>query len=305
MLQYLFISILTCLCVILAVAYFTMLERKVLSYCQNRKGPNKVGFAGIGQPLVDAFKLFVKEKMMPYGSNYHMFVFAPMLSLLLAFALWHLYPSSFTYKYVCWGVLLFFCVTALNVYGTMLAGWASNSKYAFLGALRAAAQTISYEVSMLLLLLFSAFLLFTCSWDEAVMNGFPIMLLLVPLCFIWFTSTVAETNRAPFDFAEGESELVSGFNVEFSGGLFAMIFLAEYASIMFMSMATSVWFFSSSIINPISLTLETLVVSVMFLLVRGAYPRYRYDLLMMLCWKSFLPFSLCGLFLILLMGIQY
>nr|YP_009136668.1 NADH dehydrogenase subunit 1 [Melibe leonina]AKE07273.1 NADH dehydrogenase subunit 1 [Melibe leonina] len=305
MVQYLFISILTCLCVIFAVAFFTMVERKVLSYVQTRKGPNKPGVAGVVLPLADAFKLLFKEKIMPYGSNQYFFVFAPFLSLLLGLSLWHLYPTSNSYSYVCWGVLLFFCITALNVYGTLLAGWASNSKYAFLGALRASAQTISYEVSMLLLLLFSAFLLFTCSWNEAVSKSFPILLLLVPMGLVWFTSTVAETNRAPFDFAEGESELVSGFNVEFSGGLFAMIFLAEYASILFMSLGTSVWFFSSTFLTPLTLSLEVLICSVLFLLIRGAYPRFRYDLLMMLCWKGFLPFSLCGLFLVLLSGLHF
>nr|YP_009349231.1 NADH dehydrogenase subunit 1 [Sakuraeolis japonica]APZ75725.1 NADH dehydrogenase subunit 1 [Sakuraeolis japonica] len=302
MLQYLIISILTCLCIILGVAYYTVLERKMLSYVQTRKGPNKAGIVGLGQPLADALKLFIKEGIMPYGSNVFIFVFAPALSLILALTLWHLYPSSFSYKFVTWGILLFFCVTALNVYGTMLAGWASNSKYAFLGALRAAAQTISYEVSMLLLLLFPVFLLNTCSWDDAMQNSYPIILLMVPLAGVWFTSTVAETNRAPFDFAEGESEIVSGFNIEFSGALFAMIFLAEYASILFMCMASAVWFLSSPVFSPIVLTLEILLLSVMFLLVRGAYPRYRYDLLMMLCWKSFLPFSLASLCLVLLIG---
>nr|QOZ40951.1 NADH dehydrogenase subunit 1 [Berghia stephanieae] len=305
MLQYLLISILTCLCVILGVAYYTVLERKVLSYGQTRKGPNKAGIAGLAQPLADALKLFIKENVMPYGSNVYIFTLAPALSLTLGLVLWHLYPSSFSHKYVCWGMLLFFCVTALNVYGTMLAGWASNSKYAFLGALRAAAQTISYEVSMLLLLLFPAFLLLTCSWDDAMRNSFPVVILLLPLGAVWFTSTVAETNRAPFDFAEGESEIVSGFNIEFSGALFAMIFLAEYASILFMSMATSIWFLSSGVFSPIVITLQILLISIGFLLVRGAYPRYRYDLLMMLCWKSFLPFSLAGLCLILMMGLHF
>nr|YP_010574747.1 NADH dehydrogenase subunit 1 [Doris odhneri]UZI00318.1 NADH dehydrogenase subunit 1 [Doris odhneri] len=295
---YLVASILTSLCVLLAVAFFTLLERKVLGYVQLRKGPTKVSIWGIAQPLADAVKLFVKEKVMPYGSNQYMFLFAPSLSLILGLSLWYLYPSSLSSKFVAWGLLLFFCITSLNVYGTMLAGWASNSKYAFLGALRAAAQTISYEVSMLLLLLFSAFVMLTCSWDEMVKFGFPVMFLLIPMCMVWFTSTVAETNRAPFDFAEGESELVSGFNVEFGGGLFAMLFLAEYASILFMAMATSVWFFSQAFLSPIILAAQVTIVAILFLLVRGAYPRFRYDLLMMLCWKSFLPFSLCALFLI-------
>nr|AQU13066.1 NADH dehydrogenase subunit 1 [Plakobranchus cf. ocellatus HW-2015] len=291
-------SVGTCLCVLLGVAFFTLLERKVLGYVQIRKGPNKVSVWGIAQPLADAVKLFVKEKTMPHGSNQVLFWFAPALSLILALSVWYLYPSSFSYGSVCWGMLLFFCITALNVYGVMLAGWSSNSKYAFLGSLRAAAQTISYEVSMLLILLFVALILVSPNWEEVYSSYFPMFILMSPLMVVWFTSTVAETNRAPFDFAEGESELVSGFNIEYGGGLFALLFLAEYANILFMSVVTSVWFFGSFFLGPLSLVIKSSLFACLFLLVRSAYPRYRYDLLMMLCWKSFLPFALAALVLI-------
>lgn len=237
---------------------------------------------------------------MPFSRNQVLFWFAPALSLSLALSLWYLYPRRFRYSFVCWGLILFFCITALNVYGVILAGWSSNSKYAFLGGLRAAAQTISYEVRMLLILLFVALTIVRLNWEKAYLSYFPIFCLIIPIIVVWFTSTVAETNRAPFDFAEGESELVSGFNIEYGGGLFALLFLAEYANILFISVITRVWFFSSIIFGPISLSLKSLLFAILFLIVRGAYPRYRYDLLIILCWKSFLPFSLRALSLVVL-----
>ena len=258
-----------------------------------------MGLWGVVQPLADALKLFLKEKIIPHGRNQFLFIFAPRLRLVLALAVWHLYPSSFNFKYVSWGLLLFFCITALNVYGILLAGWSSNSKYAFLGALRAAAQTISYEVSLLLLILFPAFLLKTYHWEEALNIGFPIILVLFPLTLVWFVRTIAETNRAPFDFAEGESELVSGFNIEFGGGFFTLLFLAEYANILFIAVARRVWFLRINIIlHPLTFSFTVFLVARMFLLVRGAYPRYRYDLLIRLCWKCYLPFALCALCLV-------
>nr|ABL09037.1 NADH dehydrogenase subunit 1 [Bulla sp. TLT-2006] len=290
-------AILTSLCILLGVAFFTLLERKVLSYAQIRKGPNKVGLWGIIQPLADAVKLFVKQKVSPLSSNNCLFWVAPGFSLFLAMVLWFLYPSSFNYKMITWGILLFTCVTALNVYGVLMAGWSSNSKYALLGALRAAAQTISYEVSLILVLLFSAFSLLSYSFDLMTESHYPVFILLLPMLCVWFTSALAETNRAPFDFAEGESELVSGFNIEYGGGLFAMLFLAEYANILLMSMLTVVLFSFSSYFL---LSFQSLLVAICFLLARGAYPRFRYDLLMMLCWKSFLPFALCACALILI-----
>nr|YP_004934925.1 NADH dehydrogenase subunit 1 [Pedipes pedipes]AEQ93856.1 NADH dehydrogenase subunit 1 [Pedipes pedipes] len=288
-------SIVTCLCVLIGVAFFTLLERKVLGYIQLRKGPNVVGFIGILQPFADALKLFTKEKIEPLNSNKIMMKFSCVLSFVLAYTLWYVYPSEFNYKVTYLSMLVFLCICSLNVYGTMLAGWSSNSKYAFLGSIRASAQTISYEVSMVLILLFPAGLMLCLSFEKALLS-FPVLFLLFPVLGVWFASTLAETNRAPFDFAEGESELVSGFNVEFSGGMFAMLFLAEYASILFMSMVTSVWFCPTS--NTLVFCSFVLFFALMFLFARGAYPRHRYDLLMMLCWKTFLPFSLFSLSLL-------
>nr|AVN97735.1 NADH dehydrogenase subunit 1 [Potamopyrgus antipodarum]AVN97774.1 NADH dehydrogenase subunit 1 [Potamopyrgus antipodarum] len=303
-----YLSLVSCLftyiCVLLAVAFFTLLERKGLSYMQIRKGPNKVGIAGLPQPLADAAKLLTKEIAKPTSANYSPYFLAPVFSFILALLLWQLYPSLYSSGYFKWGILFFLCVSSLNVYGTLLAGWASNSKYALLGSLRAIAQTISYEVSMALILLFPLFMLATLSFIELSESQESIWLsfLMLPVSFIWFVTCIAETNRAPFDFAEGESELVSGFNIEYGAAGFALIFLAEYANILVMSLFSAVLFFGGTsnffFFSDIAFTLKILFFAFLFIWVRASYPRFRYDLLMSLTWKAFLPDALAALALI-------
>nr|YP_010241757.1 NADH dehydrogenase subunit 1 [Tridentarius dentatus]QTI82445.1 NADH dehydrogenase subunit 1 [Tridentarius dentatus] len=298
-------SLFSYVCILLAVAFFTLFERKGLSYIQIRKGPNKVGLAGLPQPIADAAKLLTKEIAKPTMANYSPYFIAPVFSFILALLLWQLYPSSYSLGYFKWGILFFLCVSALNVYGTLLAGWSSNSKYALLGSLRAIAQTISYEVSMALILLFPLFIIGSFSFIEIKesQNLIWLGLLMLPVSFIWYTTCVAETNRAPFDFAEGESELVSGFNIEYGAAGFALIFLAEYANILVMSLFSALLFFGAEnlifISNDIIFMMKVLFFAFAFIWVRGSYPRFRYDLLMGLTWKGFLPAALALLMIVL------
>nr|YP_003434160.1 NADH dehydrogenase subunit 1 [Tricula hortensis]ABZ05802.1 NADH dehydrogenase subunit 1 [Tricula hortensis] len=307
-----YLSLISCvftyICILLAVAFFTLLERKGLSYMQIRKGPNKVGIAGLPQPLADAAKLLTKEIAKPTMANYSPYYLAPVFSFILALLLWQLYPSLYATGYFKWGILFFLCVSSLNVYGTLLAGWASNSKYALLGSLRAIAQTISYEVSMALILLFPLFLLTSFNFMELNESQKTVWLafLMLPVFFMWFVTCIAETNRAPFDFAEGESELVSGFNVEYGSAGFALIFLAEYANILVMSLFSAILFFGGSsflyIYSDIMFMLKILFFAFVFIWIRATYPRFRYDLLMSLTWKSFLPAALSFLLMIFCMS---
>nr|YP_009427759.1 NADH dehydrogenase subunit 1 [Baicalia turriformis]ASU96510.1 NADH dehydrogenase subunit 1 [Baicalia turriformis] len=304
-----YLSLISCffsyICVLLAVAFFTLLERKELSYMQIRKGPNKVGIMGLPQPVADATKLLTKEIAKPTAANYSPYFLAPIFSFLMALLMWQLYPSLYSLNYFKWGILFFMCVSSMNVYGTLLAGWASNSKYALLGSLRAIAQTISYEVSMALILLFPLFISLTFSFTSLneTQETIWLSLLLMPISFIWFTTCIAETNRAPFDFAEGESELVSGFNVEYGAAGFALIFLAEYANILVMSLFTALLFFGGSSLllaqSDLVFMVKILLFAFLFIWVRASYPRFRYDLLMSLTWKNFLPISLSSLIMIL------
>nr|QEE94228.1 NADH dehydrogenase subunit 1 [Aedes aegypti] len=290
-------SLLLVICVMVGVAFLTLLERKVLGYIQIRKGPNKVGFMGLLQPFSDAVKLFTKEQTYPLLSNYIFYYFSPIFSLFLSLLIWMSMPYLIKLYSFNLGVLFFLCITSLGVYTVMVAGWSSNSNYALLGGLRAVAQTISYEVSLALILLSFIFLIGNYNFLNFFMyqKYMWFIVFCFPLGLVWFASCLAETNRTPFDFAEGESELVSGFNVEYSSGGFALIFLAEYSSILFMSMLFSVIFLGSDIYS-ILFFFKLTIISFFFIWVRGTLPRFRYDKLMYLAWKSFLPMSLNYLF---------
>nr|AXS65339.1 NADH dehydrogenase subunit 1 [Curculionoidea sp. 9 KM-2017] len=280
-------------CVLVGVAFLTLLERKVLGYIQERKGPNKVGFVGLLQPFSDAVKLFSKEQTYPYMSNFNLYYLSPVFSLFFSLLLWLVVPFITFKMGFEFSFLFFLSVSSLGVYTIMLAGWSSNSNYALLGGLRSIAQTISYEVSLVLILL--SFLFMISSFSIIDLMKFQeyvwFMFMAFPLSVMWLVSSLAETNRTPFDFAEGESELVSGFNVEYSSGGFAMIFLAEYSSILLMSMLSSMLFLGGDL-SSFLFFMEIVFMSFFWIWVRGTLPRYRYDKLMYLAWKSFLPVSL-------------
>nr|YP_009141029.1 NADH dehydrogenase subunit 1 [Adelphocoris lineolatus]AHL44254.1 NADH dehydrogenase subunit 1 [Adelphocoris lineolatus]ANT45796.1 NADH dehydrogenase subunit 1 [Adelphocoris lineolatus] len=279
--------------ILISVAFVTLLERKVLSYIQLRKGPNKVGFMGLLQPFSDGIKLFFKEQTYPFMSNYIIYMMVPIFMLMLSFILWVLFPyfmNIYTFNY---GMLFFMCCTGMGVYGVLLCGWSSNSNYALLGGLRSVAQTISYEVSMALIII--CFLLYIYSYNifDFMYYQYNVwfMFISIPMFFCWFSSCLAETNRSPFDFAEGESELVSGFNVEYSSGGFAFIFLSEYMNIIFMSMLSCIIFIGCDVYS-ILFFMKWVFIVFSFIWVRGTLPRFRYDKLMYLTWKMFLPLSL-------------
>nr|CAH59874.1 NADH dehydrogenase subunit 1 [Zygaena zuleima harchaica] len=288
--------------VLIGVAFLTLLERKVLGYIQIRKGPNKVGFIGILQPFSDAIKLFTKEQTYPLFSNNMSYYFSPIISFILSLMIWLLIPYYFNMISFNLGLMFFFCCTSLGVYGVMVAGWSSNSNYALLGGLRSVAQTISYEVSLVLIMMSP--IIFVMDFNLMLFNEYQnivwFFFLMVPLSLCWFSSSLAETNRTPFDFAEGESELVSGFNVEYSSGGFALIFMAEYSSILFMSMFFCLMYLGGYGLNLL-FYLKLTLISFLFIWVRGTLPRYRYDKLMYLAWKSYLPISLN--FIIFFMGV--
>nr|WPW49456.1 NADH dehydrogenase subunit 1 [Manis crassicaudata] len=286
--------------ILLAVAFLTLVERKMLGYMQLRKGPNIVGPWGLLQPIADAVKLFTKEPLRPLTSSIAMFIMAPILALAIALTMWVPLPMPHPLVNMNLGVLFMLAMSSLAVYSILWSGWASNSKYALIGALRAVAQTISYEVTLAIILLSLLLMNGSFALSTLITTQEKLWLLVPawPLAMMWFISTLAETNRAPFDLTEGESELVSGFNVEYAAGPFALFFLAEYANIIMMNIL-SVTLFMGAFHDPytpslytINFVMKTLLLTALFLWIRASYPRFRYDQLMHLLWKNFLPLTL-------------
>jgi NADH-quinone oxidoreductase subunit H len=296
---------------LIAVAYVTLLERKVMASMQQRRGPNVIGFFGLLQPFADGLKLLIKETILPSSSNIGIFILAPILTFLLSLLTWSVIPIGKNLVFVDLniGILYLLTISSLGVYGIIIAGWSSNSKYAFLGALRSAAQMVSYEVSLGLIIISVLICSGTLNLTTLVLSQSKVWYIypLFPLFIMFFISGLAETNRAPFDLPEAEAELVSGYNTEYAAMGFALFFLAEYANMIMMCSTITILFlggwlplfnFLGFIPGIFWFGIKTAAMLFVFIWVRAAYPRYRYDQLMRIGWKIFLPFSLGWLLLI-------
>nr|YP_010447206.1 NADH dehydrogenase subunit 1 [Donax dysoni]UTM92214.1 NADH dehydrogenase subunit 1 [Donax dysoni] len=279
--------------VLLGVAYFVIIERKGLSLLQRRHGPNKPTMIGLLLPVADGVKLLSKEWVVPIAANQILFLAGPVFVFFFSYGLWLIYPVSNPLMYFKFSVLYFLCMSSVKVFGVIMCGWSSNCQYGLLGAMRAAAQSISYEIGFSTLLLCPLLYLGSFELYEIRMFSSFNLILSAEIFVMWFISCLAETNRTPFDFVEGESELVSGYMVEYGGFGFTLLVLAEYGSIMFISVVTACLFFNmflfGSILGDMVFTFIAVSISYMFIVVRGTLPRYRYDKLMDMCWKVLLP----------------
>uniref|UniRef100_A0AAU6PB59 NADH-ubiquinone oxidoreductase chain 1 n=1 Tax=Echinolaelaps traubi TaxID=3119979 RepID=A0AAU6PB59_9ACAR len=286
-----FIKLLIIICCLVSVAFITLLERKILGYIQSRKGPNKISMFGILQPIADAIKLFSKMKLFLLYSNNFLYFLSPVISIIFMLFLWLSISNSFYYNLsMNFEMIFILMISSLNVYSIIFSGWASNSKYAILGSYRGIAQSISYEVSFSFIII--SIFIFNMNLNfmnfKYLQNNFIYLLFFFILFLMWFFSILAETNRTPFDLSEGESELVSGFNIEYGGIEFAMIFMAEYGNILFLSYLTSILFLGGKSF----LFLKMIFIMMLFLIIRGTLIRMRYDNLMFLSWKIILPNSI-------------
>nr|YP_010827546.1 NADH dehydrogenase subunit 1 [Sinocentrus brevicornis]WFD60965.1 NADH dehydrogenase subunit 1 [Sinocentrus brevicornis] len=292
--------------VLLSVGFFTLFERKVLSYIQFRKGPNKVGLIGIFQPFSDGMKLFFKEFCWPINSNVLIYFLCPIYGLFQSLLIWILYPFFFNCVNFNYGFLFFLVCSSLGVYGVMICGWSSNSVYSMLGCIRMISQAISYEVSLSLILLCYFLLTNSYKFNDFMIYQVRIWFFIfsIPLFMCWLSCCMAETNRTPFDFSEGESELVSGFNVEYGSGSFAFLFISEYSSIIFMSLMTCMIYLGCNYYSYF-FYFKIIFMCFSFIWVRSCFPRYRYDKLMYISWKIYLPLSLNYLFMFCLFSLLF
>jgi NADH-quinone oxidoreductase subunit H len=299
--------------VMIGVAYLTYVERKVIGAMHLRRGPNMVGPFGLLQPIADGLKLFLKETIIPSGANRGVFILAPCVTFVLALIAWAVIPfgDGMVLADINVGILYLFAISSLGVYGVLMAGWASNSRYAFLGALRSAAQMVSYEISMGFIIVTVLLVAGSLNLSDIVraQENVWFVVPLLPMAVIFFVSTLAETNRHPFDLPEAEAELVAGYNVEYSAMTFALFFLGEYANMILMASMTTILFLGgwlppmdiyplNLVPGPVWFALKLASVLFVFLWVRATFPRYRYDQLMRLGWKVFLPISLAAVVIV-------